>query len=252
MNPVDGLSVIVIARNEEKDLPGCLDSVKGLASEIVLADSGSTDRTLDIARAAGAAVFHQEWQGYGKQKQAAMDRARGPWILNIDADERVTPGLAAEIRATLAKDPRENGFSIPFRHYFLGRRLRFGRFSTETHVRLFRKDAAKYGAQQIHEGIEVRPPLGRLSGVIDHHSYRDLSEYLDKCNRYTSMIAEKRFAEGHRFHVWHHLRLPAEFLMRYFLRLGFLDGEPGFTYSLLSSYYVWLKFAKLRDLERNP
>ncbi len=250
MKPVSGLSVIVIARNEERDLPACLASVAGLAAEIVLVDSGSTDRTLDIARAAGAKVLHREWEGYGKQKQAALDAAAGPWVLNLDADERVTPALADEIRSVLDASPREKGFSIPFRHFFLGRLLRFGRFGTETHLRLFQKDAARYGSAQIHEGIHVDAPLSQLSGRIDHFSYHDLTEYFDKCNRYTSMIAAKRFAEGARFSVFHHLRLPVEFLLRYVIRLGFLDGEPGLTYALLSSYYVWLKFLKLRDLER--
>jgi glycosyltransferase involved in cell wall biosynthesis len=249
VKPVDGLSVIIIARNEERDLPGCLASVKDIASEIVVADSGSSDATQDIARRAGAKVIFKEWEGYGRQKQAALDAAAGPWVLNIDADERVTPALAAEIRERLSGSPAESGFQIPFRHFFLGRRLRFGRFSTETHLRLFRKPSARYATQQIHEGIQVEGATGRLGGVIDHLSYRDIEEYLEKCNRYTSMIARARYDAGQRFSVFHHLRLPAEFLVRYVLKLGFLDGGPGLTYALLSSYYVWLKFLKLRDLE---
>jgi glycosyltransferase involved in cell wall biosynthesis len=250
MNPVPGLSVIVIARNEERDLPGCLASVAGLASEIILADSGSTDATAEIARRAGAKVIFKEWQGYGRQKQAALDAAAGPWALNIDADERVSPELAAEIRRLLEAAPSENGFHIPFRHYFLGRRLRFGRFSTETHLRLFKKSAARYGEAQIHEGIRVEGATGRVArGHIEHLSYHDIHEYLDKCNRYTSMIARARYDAGQRFHPWHHARLPFEFLVRYVLKLGFLDGGPGLTYALLSSYYVWLKFLKLRDIE---
>lgn len=249
MTSVPGLSVIIIARNEKRDLPGCLASVRALASEIVVADSGSTDGTPDIARAAGAKVIFKEWEGYGRQKQAALDAAAGPWVLNIDADERVTPGLADEIRRRLSSAPVESGFEIPFRHFFLGRRLRFGRFSTETHLRLFKKSAARYGAQQIHEGINVEGRIGRATGVIDHLSYHDIEEYLEKCNRYTSMIARARYDAGQRFHFWHHARLPIEFLVRYVFKLGFLDGGPGLTYALLSSYYVWLKFLKLRDCE---
>ncbi len=249
MSPVAGLSVIVIARNEKRDLPAALESVKGLASEVIVADSGSTDGTPDIARAAGAKVIFKDWEGYGKQKQAALDVATGPWVLNIDADERVTPALAEEIRARLSASPTESGFEIPFHHFFLGRRLRFGRFSAETHLRLFRKSAARYGSPQIHEGIKVEGTHGRLSGVIDHLSYHDIEEYLEKCNRYTTMIARARYDAGQRFHVWHHVRLPIEFFVRYVLKLGFLDGGPGLTYALLSSYYVWLKFLKLRDGE---
>lgn len=249
MTPVNGLSIIVIARNEQRDLPACLESVRGVASEIVMIDSGSTDETVGIARRFGARIIVKEWEGYGRQKQAALDVATGPWILNIDADERVTPELAAEIRTALAGEPVQNGFRIPFRHFFLGRRLRFGRFSTETHLRLFRKSAARYATQQIHEGIEVDGRTDRLKSPIDHHSYHDIQEYLEKCNRYTSMIARARFDAGQRFRPWHHLRLPFEFVSRYLLKLGFLDGEPGLTYALLSSYYVWLKFLKLRDIE---
>ena len=251
MKPVEGLSVIIIARDEERDLPGCLASIAGLSSDVVVADSGSTDRTPEIARNAGARVVFKAWEGYGLQKQFALGEARGPWVLNIDADERVTAELAGEIRAVVAADDKVViGYLIPFRHFFLGRRLRFGRFSIERHLRLFRKSAASYKPAQIHEGIAVEGSIRNLRGRIDHYSYEDLTEYLEKCNRYTSMIAAERYRAGRRFHLWHHLRLPAEFVIRYVLRLGFLDGEPGLVHSALSSYYVWMKFLKLRDLER--
>lgn len=249
MKKVPGLSAIIIARDEEKDIEDCLRSVSELADEIVLVDSGSTDKTLIIARRYAAQIHSKEFTGYADQKQFALDTATGPWVINIDADERVSPALADEIRALLTQSPSASGYDIPFHHYFLGTRLRFGGSAGETHVRLFRKEKARYGGEKVHEGINVDGTIGRLKNQIDHYSYRTVSDYLQKCDRYTSMIAEKKVAAGERFSFWHHLRLPYEFVVRYFLKLGFLDGEKGLVYALLSSYYVWLKFIKMRDYE---
>jgi glycosyltransferase involved in cell wall biosynthesis len=243
------LSVIVIAKNEEHDIAAALDSVRELAGEIVVIDSGSTDKTVEICKRYTPNVSFNEFKGYGPQKQAALNKAKGPWVLNIDADERVTAPLADEIRAVLAGSPVETGFDIPFRHFFLGKRLRFGGAAGEKHLRLFRKDSASYGTDMIHEGISVKGQIGRLKNPIDHYSYRNLDEYLEKRERYTSLIAQKKFAAGERFHAWHYLRLPFEFVVRYFLKGGFLDGANGLLYARLSSQYAWLKFAKLRDLE---
>ncbi len=248
---ISTLSVILITRNEEEDIEDCLRSVAGIAGEIVVVDSGSTNRTLEICRRYTNKIFPKEWSGYGAHKQYALEQAKGPWILNIDADERVSEQLRDELKALLASSNGSfNGFEIPFRHFFLSKLLRFGASRGEKHIRLFKKEESSYGPESVHEGINVRPPIGRLKGGIDHFSYRDIDEYLKKCNHYTSMIAQEKFSAGERFHFWHHLRLPYEFAVRYGLKLGFLDGEAGLTYALLSSYYVWLKFMKLRDLEK--
>lgn len=244
------ISLIIITKNEEQDLYACLASVSGLVDEIILVDSGSTDKTLEIAKRYGVKIFHREWNGFGPQKQFALEKASGHWIINLDADERLTPELKNEIRKTLQGGHAPvNGYEIPYRHFFLGRRLRFGGVGNESHIRLFRKDKASYGDRLVHEGISVEPPIGRLSFSIDHKSYDSIAEYLTKCNLYTTLIAKDKYAKGERFHFWHHLRLPIEFLKRYVLFLGFLDGRPGLIYSLLSSYYVWMKFLKLKDCE---
>jgi glycosyltransferase involved in cell wall biosynthesis len=244
---VTRLSAIIIANNEEKDLPACLASLKGLADEIVLVDSHSADRTREIAKAAGAKVFERDWPGYGPQKAFALAQATGDWVINLDADERVTPELSAEIKALLSGTPAANGYALPFRLFFLGRRLRFGRGARETHVRLFRRDKAAYPERAVHEAVEVQAPLGALSGAVDHHSYRDFSEYLRKCDEYTGIIAARKRAAGERFSFWMHLRLPWEFFLRYVLKGGFLDGSAGFAYAALSSYYAWLKHARLLE-----
>jgi glycosyltransferase involved in cell wall biosynthesis len=247
----NALSVIVIARNEEESLPDCLASVKTIADEIILVDSGSNDKTLEIAKQHGAKTFFHEWNGYSAQKQFALEQAQGPWILNLDADERVSPGLANEIKRLLGSTEAQahQGYRIFFHHYFGPQRLRFGGVQNESHLRLFRKDQARYGAEKIHEGIQVQPPIGTLYGHIDHFSYKDIHDYLTKCNHYTTMIAREKFQKGARFHLWHHLRLPFEFFVRYFLCFGFLDGKMGLQYAILSSYYVWLKYAKLKDFK---
>jgi glycosyltransferase involved in cell wall biosynthesis len=254
MNTKEALSLILITKNEEKDLEKCLLSVKNLVNEIILVDSGSTDKTIEIARKYTDKIFHRKWDGFASQKQFAMDKATGPWVLNLDADECATPDLVEEIRGVLntpAETTGVNGFNVPFRHFFLGRQLKFGGVGGEKHIRLFRKQAARYGTKKIHEGISVDSPIKDLKNSIDHISYRDVQEYLQKCNFYTSLIATEKYQQGKRFHFWHHLRLPWEFVSRYVLKLGFLDGQEGFIYALLSSYYVWLKFLKLKDLEKN-
>lgn len=226
-------------------------SAAGLAGEIVVVDSGSTDDTVAICRRFTDRVETLPWRGYSRQKQAALDRATQPWVLNLDADERLTDGLREEISALLSGEPRFNGYAIPFRHYFRGRLLRWGGDRGERHVRLFRRNLASYEDAQVHEGIRVESPIGRLRDPIDHFSYRDIAEYLEKCNAYTTTIAARKHAGGLRFHWWHHLRLPYEFVVRYVVKLGFLDGGEGFVYAMLSSYYVWLKFVKIRDMERD-
>lgn len=243
------LSVLLIAKNEERDLPSCLDSLKGLADEIVLVDGHSTDRTRTIAEAAGARVFQKEWEGYGLQKQFALDQSTGDWVLNIDADERLTPGLREEILRVLTSSPDEEvvAYSIPFRLFVLGRRLRFGRGARETHVRLFRRDRASYPRRIVHEGISVDGPVGKLRGAVDHHSYRDFSEYLKKMDEYTALLSAAKRSAGGRFSFWMHLRLPWEFFLRYVLKGGMFDGNAGFVHAALSAVYAWLKLARLLE-----
>jgi glycosyltransferase involved in cell wall biosynthesis len=245
------LSVIIIAKNEERDLPACLDGLRGLADEIVLVDGCSTDRTREIGSSAGARVFTRAWEGYGPQKQFALEQAKGDWVLNVDADERVTPFLAAEIRSLLEGNPAAAGYEIPFHLFFLGRRLRFGRGAREVHLRLFRREKARYPARPVHEAVEVEGPVGRLTGVVEHHSYRDFSEYLRKCDEYTALLAAKKRAAGMRFSAWMNFRLPWEFFVRYVVRGGFLDGNAGFTYAVLSAVYAWLKGARLLEEEHD-
>lgn len=242
------LSAVIIAQNEERDLPGCLRSLAGLDCEIVVVDGGSTDRTREIAREAGAKLFERPFDDFASQKQAAVDLASGEWILSIDADERVSPELAAEIPSAL--DGAADAYDLPFEVRFLGKRLRFGGLGREHHIRLFRKSRGRFGGARLHEGVEISGPVARLRGRVVHEPYRDLNEYLEKAIVYTDRAARKRYDAGRRFTPLHHLLPVWEFFMRTVLKLGALDGFPGVAWAALSSFHSWLKYAKLRELER--
>ena len=245
------LSAILIAKDEERDLPGCLESLKGLASEIVVVVSEDTsDRTEEIARAAGAKTFRRRFDDYARQRQASLDVATGEWCLWIDPDERITPRLAEEIRSTLSGSPSCAAYDIPFEVHFLGAVLRWGGLGSESHVRLFRRSKARFAGGALHEGLQVDGSTGLLRGKIVHEPYKDISEYIAKLDRYTTLAAEKRFAAGRRFSSWRHLILPWEFFARAVLKLGFLDGFPGLVWAGLSAFHSWLKYVKLGELQR--
>jgi glycosyltransferase involved in cell wall biosynthesis len=247
---MEKLSVIIITKNEEFDLGECLESVGDLAAQVILIDDHSTDRTVEIAKHHGAETFLKKWEGFGPQKQFALDKARHEWVLNVDADERLSPALREEIRHALDLSSSVNGYRLPFQHVFMGRTLRFGAGRGESHVRLFRRTKARYTQKIVHEGIQVEPPLGSLKNPVRHLSYRSLSDYLGKCDRYTTLLAREKWEQGRRFSSWDHLKLPLGFAQHYLLGLGFLDGQAGFTYAALSAYYSWMKSLKLADLER--
>lgn len=245
------LSAILIAKDEERDLPGCLRSLEGLATEIVVVVSEDTsDRTEELARAAGAKVLRRKFDDYARQRQASLDAATGEWCLWIDPDERAAPGLAAEIRAALSGAPAVDAYDVPFEVLFLGRTLRWGGLGSESHVRLFRRSKARFVGGGLHEGVRIDGPAGRLQGKIVHEPYKNISEYLEKLDRYTTLAAEKRFASGRRFTPWRHLILPWELFARAVLKLGFLDGFPGLVWAGLAAFHSWLKYVKLAELQR--
>lgn len=243
------LSVILITRDEAPDLPGCLESLKGLDAEIVAVDGGSTDATLDLLRRATPRVHHRIFDGFASQKQAALDLAAGDWVLSIDADERLSPELLSEIAAVVSSEAGPDGYEIPFEVRFLGRALRFGGPGSEKHLRLFRRGRGRFTGGRLHEGIELDGEIARLEGKMVHIPYRDLDEYLDKLRVYTTAAALKRREQGRRFSPLHHLLPFWELFRRLFLRLGVLDGTPGIVWAVLSSFHTWVKYVKLREME---
>jgi glycosyltransferase involved in cell wall biosynthesis len=239
------LSVFIITRNEERHIERCLASVRDLADEIVVLDSGSADRTVELAMRAGARVESRPFDDFGRQKQAALHLTRGDWVLSLDADEELTPGLAAEIRATLAVPPDADGFAIRRTLTYLGTDLRYGGTGSDWVVRLARRDRVHIKPVPVHESLVVAGRVARLRHTMRHRKYLALSEHVETINRYTSAIAAEKRAAGVRFSSWHLLRLRWEVFSRLILRLGILDGRAGVIHAVMSAHYAFLKYAKL-------
>jgi glycosyltransferase involved in cell wall biosynthesis len=244
------LSVMVLTLNEERNIPECLESVRW-ADEIVIIDSGSGDRTVELARQFTGAIFQVEWKGYGATRNLALGKATGEWVLWLDADERVTPELAQEIRAILADDPAETaGFRIARRAYFLGRWIRHCGWYPSRVVRLFRRERAHFTETSVHERLVIDGPAKDAAHDLLHFTDPDLHHYLTKFNRYTSLAADDLQARGHRFRMFDvTLRPLFTFLKMYVFRRGFLDGIPGLILCVLSSAYVFAKYAKLWEIQ---
>jgi glycosyltransferase involved in cell wall biosynthesis len=244
---VPRLSVIVIAWDEERDLPDCLASVK-FADEIVVVDAESTDRTRELAQAAGAKVVVRPWPGHAAQKAFALSQASGDWVLSLDADERCSEELQAAIPELLAASGVD-GYLVRFHTWAFGRRQRFGGRWSERHLRLFRRERASFPAREIHESAEVQGQLAKVDAPILHHTVRTLDELVEKLNRYSTLGAIERSKKGKRFSYLSLLRAPWGFFKRYVLWLGVLDGWDGLVQAWLGATYDFLKYAKLRDLE---
>ncbi len=245
------LSVTLITRDEAAALPAALESV-AWADEIVVVDSGSTDETVAIARRATDRVFVHDWPGYSAQKNFAAEQASHDWILSLDADERVTPALADEIRALLEREPARRGYRMPRVSYYLGRWIRTTDWYPDFQLRLYDRRAGRWVGAFVHEGVELDGPVGRLRADLQHLPYRDLSHHLETIGRYTTLAAEQLSARGARVGpVGLAARPAAAFLRNYVARGGWRDGAVGLVVSLLNSYYVFLKFAKLWEIRRS-
>lgn len=237
------LSAILITRDEAADLPDCLASLR-FCDEIVVVDSGSTDATVAIARAAGArVVVTDDWPGFGPQKQRALDLAGGDFVLSIDADERIPADLAEEIRAAIGWGDRA-GWRINRRSSFLGRFLLHGGWYPDRILRLAKREAARFTPDRVHERLVVDGAVGDLSADMIHHSYRSIDEVLDKGRRYGIAAAAERRARGRRGGLLVAiLRAKWAFLRHYVLQAGFLDGAHGFVAALAKAqetFWRWL------------
>jgi len=242
---VPKVSVTVITLNEAANIEACLASV-AWADEVLVVDSGSTDGTPGLARAKGARVIERGWPGYSEQKNFAAKEAAHDWILSVDADERVTPALRAEIQQRLSADPTDAGFRMPRVTWHLGRWIRTTDWYPDHQLRLYHRARASWPSKRVHESVAATGNVGQLTGELQHYAYRDLSHHFQTMDRYTTLAAEEMRASGRRAGVFDLTIHPyAAFLRNYVLRRGCLDGTAGFIISTMNAYYVFLKFAKL-------
>lgn len=247
---VPKLTVTVITRNEAPNIDAVLTSV-GWADEIIVVDAQSTDDTVAIARRLASRVIVREWPGFSAQKNFAAEQASNDWILSVDADERVTPELAEEIRGLMASEPAAAGFRVPRISFYLGRWIRTTDWYPDPQLRLYDRRAGRWVGDYVHEHVEVRGPCGRLRHDLQHLPYRDVSHHLQTMDRYTTLAARQMAAQGRRVGALGLLSRPlGAFALNYLLRGGWRDGAVGLLVSLLNSYYVFLKFAKLWEANR--
>jgi glycosyltransferase involved in cell wall biosynthesis len=244
------LSVAIITLNEEANLARTLRSV-AWADEIVVVDSGSTDRTRDIAGEMDARVIQQDWLGFGAQKNFALRQCSGDWLLSLDADEEVSPELARETQEVVRGERSGfDAYSMPRRNLFLGRWLRRGGMYPDRKLRLVRKGAAWFAERPVHEDMEYTAPVGELKGDLIHHAYPTVAGYLEHLQRYSDLGAQMVPTHGALWFTAQTLLNPyATFFYNYFVRGGILDGREGLLYHAYHSTYISWKYAKARALQ---
>jgi glycosyltransferase involved in cell wall biosynthesis len=247
--PRPPVSVTIITRNEEGNLRRAIESVRW-ADEVVVVDSGSTDRTVPLARELGARVFENPWPGYGQQKNHAQRQATHDWILNIDADEVVSPALAREIQDTLERvasgQEARKGFSLPRKTFYLGRWIRHGGWYPNYLVRLADRRAARWSEPEVHEALEVQGGIGRLKAALEHYSFESIQDQIVTNLRFSSLGGRELARRGQRPSLLKLLGKPAgKFVETYLLKRGFLDGLPGFIISVNAAHSMFLKYAYL-------
>ncbi len=243
------LTVAVIALDAESQIGSLLESVT-FADEVVVVDSGSRDGTVALAERMGARVIHQAWLGFGRQKQFAVAAARHDWVLCLDADERVTPELAASLAKALAA-PRYKAYRMARRNRFLGRWLSHGEAYPDWSLRLFHRAHAGWSNDEVHETVLTTTEVGHLEGDLRHESAEDVATYLAKQNRYTSLHAEALYRQGVRAGYAKLVVNPlVRFLKFYLLRLGILDGGPGFAHVAIGCQNTFHKYLKLIERQK--
>jgi glycosyltransferase involved in cell wall biosynthesis len=255
------LSVCIITLNEEANIGRTLKSVQPLVAdgqgEIIVVDSGSTDKTAEIAKSFGAKVFTEPWKGFAAQKNSAIDKAQGEWILSLDADEVPEQELLKEFAEILSGPTEdgfgsENGYFLKRRNFFLGHWVKNGGFYPDFKMRLFRRGAGKFADRAVHEDAIVEGHIGYLNYPLSHHAYPTLSGYIEHMNKYSSLGAEMEVEKGRRgFSLINIVIRPwLTFVYNYIFRLGFLDGKEGLLLHLYHAVYVSWKYAKVWERSR--
>lgn len=247
------LSVFLIVKNEADRIGDCLKSVCGWADQVVVLDSGSTDGTAEIARSLGATVHVTDWPGFSAQRNRALSMVDGEWVMSIDADERLTPALRAEIDAALS-DPALDAtlIKMPWRTYFCGKPLRHGRY-TSPQGKLFKREGAHYSTRPVHEQLLLPArKILNLKSPLEHYSWRSYAHAQEKHLQYAVLLAQHKHAQGHRGSLTYaSLRFFTDFLQQYVFRLGVLDGWRGFLMAVMLGQYAFHKYAALRAMRED-
>jgi glycosyltransferase involved in cell wall biosynthesis len=243
------ISVTIITHNEEENIGGCLESVKW-ADEIIVVDSGSTDRTVEISMGYTDKVFFNPWIGMKEQKQCAVDKASHSWIFSIDADERATEAIKQFILQEL-KEPLYDGYRFARQNYFLGTWLKHGGWYPDHVLRLFRKDKGHFGGINPHDKVVMNGRVNTVRVSFIHNTYKSISQYLTKQNMYSSISAKELFLAGKKIRLYIiPLKVVWKFIETYFIKKGFLDGFRGFIVSMGASYSMFWKYVQLWELSR--
>jgi glycosyltransferase involved in cell wall biosynthesis len=248
---MEKVSAVIIVYNEEKNLRECLETVQW-ADEIVVVDSHSQDRTVEIAREFTKKIFQKEYKGHIDKKRFAVSKATHDWVFSIDADERVTPQLKKELREVLAQGGGEAvGYDMPRMTRHLGRWILHGEWYPDLVTRLFRRSRMRYEGTEPHDRVILEGKRGHLSGMLLHYNYRDFAHQIQTVQSYSDVAAQALFAEGRRAGFRNlMLRPPFKFFKCYILKRGFLDGWPGFIIAATSAFYVLAKYVKLYEMQR--
>lgn len=242
----------VVAYNEEHNIGRCLRSVSW-ADEIVVVDSLSQDRTVEIAKEYTDRVYRHPWKGYSTQKNLALSYTRCDWVLALDADEEVSEELKGSIQRVLKEEGDCDGYEVSRRSFYLGRWIRHGGWYPDYQLRLFQRGRGRWKEAELHERVLVDGKVGRLRGDLYHYPYRDLSEHILKMDRYSAIAAQEMARKGRRFRGWDLLVRPLfRVFSSYVLKAGFLDGVPGLVVALSGAAYAWAKYAKLWELQNGP
>ena len=247
------LSICIICFNEERNIGRCLES-SSWADEIVVVDAKSQDQTVQIARQYTDKIFQRPWTGYVDQKNFALSKSHGDWILSVDADEEITQSLRREILTEIAKTDAKDGYQIPRRSFYQGRWINHSGFYPDRQLRLFRGTHGRWIGGRIHERVQIEGEVGILKNDLLHYPYHGIiSGQLQTVNDFSGLIAEDMYEKGKRFRLLLLLFRPLfKFLEVYFLKLGFLDGLAGFIIAATSAYAVFVRYVKLREIENRP
>jgi len=243
------ISATIITLNEEKNIERLLQNLEGLVDEIIIVDSGSTDKTLELAKKYHAKIFYREFDNFSNQKNWAASKANEDWILSVDADEEIPLELKVEIKEAV-KSREYNGYLIPRKNLILGKEIKYSRWSPDKHIWLWRKDAGNW-VGEVHEEVMVGGKVGELQNSKIHNSHKNLSEFFESNNFYSTLLSQSMYKKGIKFSIykmfWNSF---FEFNVRFLYKLGFLDGWRGFVLAYSMSIYQLMVWVKLWDLEK--